>query len=113
MATNPAPSNKAVKAEALRTEIRRHEKAYYIDDNPEIADAEFDTLMRELTELEKAYPALVTPDSPTQRVGGAQASELAPISHNRFVPMMSLDNAMNEKELDEFHGRVIKKSGAG
>ena len=103
MATNPAS-----RIETLRAKIRHHEKAYYIDDNPEIADSEFDALMRELSELEKADPKLVTPDSPTQRVGGAPASELAQVTHNRFVPMISLDNAMNKEELDEFHARVIK-----
>ena len=103
MATNPASQ-----IETLRAKIRHHEKAYYIDDNPEIADSEFDALMRELSELEKADPKLVTPDSPTQRVGGAPASELAQVTHNRFVPMISLDNAMNKEELDEFHARVIK-----
>lgn len=109
--------DKAVTKEAkhriktLRTEIRRHERAYYVEDNPEISDAEFDALLRELVALEEAHPDLVTPDSPTQRVGGEAAKSLASASHNKYAPMLSIDNASNASELKEFHARIAKNLG--
>lgn len=99
------------KIERLREEIRRHERLYYVEDNPEISDAEFDQLMRELAGLEAEHPDLVTPDSPTQRVGGAPASELATVTHNPNAPMLSLDNAYSLEELKAFHKRVEKNLG--
>ncbi|VAX23953.1 DNA ligase (NAD(+)) [hydrothermal vent metagenome] len=99
------------KLERLRDKIRRHERLYYIEDNPEISDPEFDALMRELVELEKNNPGLVTSDSPSQRVGGAVASELAPVTHNPNAPMLSLDNTYNVEELEKFHKRVVKILG--
>jgi DNA ligase (NAD+) len=96
---------------ALRQEIRRHERLYYVDDNPEIDDAAFDRLMRELAELEAAYPLFAADDSPTRRVGGAPTTELVAVPHNRHVPLLSLDNAYSEEELRAFHGRVARLIG--
>jgi DNA ligase (NAD+) len=83
--------------DALRAEIAEHNRRYYEDDAPTIPDAEFDALLRQLQELEAANPDLVTPDSPTQRVGGMATSLFAPVRHQ--VPMMSLDNAFSLEEL--------------
>ncbi|MEW5867576.1 MAG: NAD-dependent DNA ligase LigA, partial [Bacillota bacterium] len=90
----------------LREEIERHNYRYYVLDDPLISDAEFDALMRELATLEERYPELVTPDSPTQRVGGAPAEAFAPVAHRS--PMMSLANAYSVGELRAFDGRVRK-----
>jgi DNA ligase (NAD+) len=88
----------------LRREIRRHEELYYLHAAPAISDAEFDALMRELLALEAAYPDLVTPDSPTQRVGGRPAEGFATVEH--LAPMQSLDNAFGEDDLRAFDERV-------
>jgi DNA ligase (NAD+) len=88
----------------LRRLIRHHEEQYYVLDAPEISDAEFDALMRELTALEVAHPELVTPDSPTQRVGGRVASGFDNVTHAE--PMLSLDNAFSGDELRAFDDRV-------
>ena len=96
--------NAAARAAELRAEIRRHERLYYVEDRPEITDAEFDALMRELKGLESAHPELVTPDSPTQRVGGAPVSELPGVRHE--VPLLSLENAYDEEELKAWLTRV-------
>ncbi|HXG32941.1 MAG TPA: NAD-dependent DNA ligase LigA [Bryobacteraceae bacterium] len=90
--------------EKLREEIRRHEYLYYVLDQPEITDAEFDRLMRRLQELEAQHPELVTPDSPTQRVGGKPREGFVTAPHSS--PMLSLDNALNEAELRDFDRRV-------
>jgi DNA ligase (NAD+) len=81
----------AARIEYLRREIRRHEELYYVLNQPEIADAEFDALMRELQQLETENPDLVTPDSPTQRVGGRVSQAFPNVRHAE--PMLSLDNA--------------------
>jgi len=88
----------------LREEIRRHERLYYVEDRPEITDAEYDALLRELRALEEAHPDLVTPDSPTQRVGAAPVSELPSVRHE--VPLFSLDNTYDETELKAWLARV-------
>ncbi len=93
-----------VTLERLREEIRRHEWLYYVQNAPELSDAEFDALMKRLETVEAEHPDLVTPDSPTQRVGGAPATELPQVSHR--VPMLSLDNTYNEDELRDFDRRV-------
>ncbi|HUE88032.1 MAG TPA: NAD-dependent DNA ligase LigA [Vicinamibacterales bacterium] len=93
----------------LREEIRRHEELYYVHDNPEIADADFDALMRELQALEAEHPDLVTADSPTRRVGGRPVERFAEVAH--LAPMLSLDNAYNEEELRAFDERVRKGLG--
>jgi DNA ligase (NAD+) len=88
----------------LRDEIERHEHLYYVLDQPVITDAEYDALVRRLQELENAHPELVTPDSPTQRVGGKPREGLQRVDHS--TPMLSLDNALNEQELRDFDARV-------
>jgi len=97
------PSN-AARAAALRDLIRHHEERYYVLDAPEISDQEFDALMRDLQALEREHPELVTPDSPTQRVGGRPVEGFPTVEHLR--QMLSLDNAYNEQELREFGERV-------
>lgn len=88
----------------LRERIRHHEECYYIHDTPEISDAEFDRLMRELRGLEEAHPDLADPDSPTQRVGGRPADGFDAVAH--LVPMLSLDNAYGADDLRAFDERV-------
>lgn len=96
--------------EQLRAEIRRHEYLYYVLDQPEISDAEFDGLMRRLRELELAHPEIpVPPDSPTQRVGGAPREGFVKVRHSS--PMLSLDNALDEGELRDFDRRVRELLG--
>ena len=99
----------AQRIDALRAEIRRHEELYYVQAQPEISDAEFDALMLQLRELEAQHPELVTPDSPTQRVGGRPAEGFATVRH--AVPMLSLDNAYDEADLRAFDERVRKGLG--
>src|SRR6476469_10779702 len=90
----------------LRQIIREHDRKYYELDRPTISDREYDRLMQELIDLEKAHPELVTPESPTQRVGGDVQTELKPVRH--AVPMMSIDNTYNEAEIRAFDERVRK-----
>jgi DNA ligase (NAD+) len=97
------------KIEALREKIRHHEYLYYVLDNPEISDAEFDTLMQQLKDLESQHPALVTPDSPTQRVGGKPREGFVKVRHS--TPMLSLDNTYNEEELNDWERRVHELTG--
>ncbi|MGH9400544.1 MAG: NAD-dependent DNA ligase LigA [Terriglobia bacterium] len=97
------------KIEKLRDEIRRHEHRYYVLDDPEISDSEFDQLMRRLQDLEREHPKLVTADSPTQRVGGEAVSTLPKARHS--IPMMSLDNTYSIDELRDFDRRVRQLSG--
>ncbi len=93
----------------LREELRRHEHLYYVLDQPEISDAEYDAMMRELQELEQAHPELITADSPTRRVGGAPREGFVKVRHSS--PMLSLDNTYNEGELREFDRRVRELLG--
>ncbi len=93
----------------LRDEIRYHEHRYYVLDNPEISDAAFDKLLRRLQDLERQHPHLITPDSPTQRVGGQPAEEFAKVRHS--APMLSLDNTYSVDELRDFDRRVRELSG--
>src|ERR1035438_3952952 len=88
----------------LRRALRRHEHLYYVLDQPEITDAEYDALIRRLRELEEKHPEFKSPDSPTQRVGGAPREGFVKVAHSS--PMLSLDNALNEAELREFDQRV-------
>jgi DNA ligase (NAD+) len=101
----------ADRLQELRAQIRRHEELYYIHSQPEISDSEFDALMRELVELEQRHPDLVTPDSPTQRVGGRPVEGFPTVEH--VAPMLSLDNAYDEEELRAFDERVRKGAGLG
>ena len=104
-------SKSAVRAkiEKLRKTIREHEYRYYVLDDPKISDAEFDKLMNQLKALEAKYPDLVTPDSPTQRVGGSPREGFQTVRHKR--PMLSLDNAFSYDELREFDRRVRELAG--
>ena len=94
------------KIEKLRKEIQYHEKKYYVDNDPQISDYEFDLLIKELQKLEQAFPELVTPESPTQRVGEQPVEGFVSAEHS--TPMLSLDNCYNEEELREFEGRIRK-----
>ncbi|NIF46420.1 NAD-dependent DNA ligase LigA [Enterobacter sp. Ap-1006] len=91
----------------LRTTLRHHEYLYHVQDNPEIPDAEYDRLMRELRALEEAHPELITQDSPTQRVGAAPLSEFTQVRHE--VPMLSLDNVFDEASYLAFNKRVLDR----
>jgi DNA ligase (NAD+) len=95
--------------DALRTEIRRHDHLYYVKSRPEISDSAYDQLFRELTELEAAYPELVTPDSPTQRVGASPLEELKKVRHVR--PMLSLDSVASADDVRAFDKRVKRELG--
>jgi DNA ligase (NAD+) len=95
----------------LREAIRHHEERYYIHNDPEIADEEFDRLLHELERLEAADPSLITPDSPTQRVAGRPAEGFSTVAH--LAPMLSLDNSYNVDELKAFDERVRKGAGLG
>jgi DNA ligase (NAD+) len=94
----------AQKIEALREKLRHHEHLYHVLDAPEITDAEYDAMMRELKALEDSHPDLLTPDSPTQRVGGKPREGFVKVAHSS--PMLSLDNALGEDELRDFDRRV-------
>lgn len=104
-----ATSDPAARAEALRREIEHHSYQYYALDAPTISDAAFDSLMRELREIEAAHPELVTASSPTQRVGGYVGEQFAPVVHERR--MYSLDNAMDLDELTEWMDRTAEACG--
>src|SRR6185369_10062434 len=95
----------------LRDAIRHHEERYYIHNDPQISDEEFDRLLHELEALEADNPDLVTADSPTQRVAGRAVEGFATVDH--LIPMLSLDNAYNEEELRAFDERVRRGAGAG
>ncbi len=95
-----AAKNLQRKLDALRDKIRYHEHRYYVLDSPEISDAEFDRLMDELIELESRHPELITPDSPTQRVGGQVSGQFASVRHS--TPMLSLAKTTSEAELRDW-----------
>ena len=97
------------KLEALREKIRHHEYRYYVLDDPEMSDADFDKLMNELKRLEAEHPELITPDSPTQRVGGKPREGFVKAKHSS--PMLSLDNAYSEEELRDWERRVHELTG--
>src|ERR1700683_1312524 len=104
-----SPQYNSQRIEQLREELRRHEHLYYVLDQPEITDAEYDAMMRELKELEEAHPELVTPDSPTQRVGGKPREGFVKGAHSGA--RLSLDNALDEVELRDFDRRVRELLG--
>ena len=112
---NDSPSSsKATPAEQerlaqLKSQIRHHDYLYYVKDHPEISDGEYDRLFRELTDLERTYPELVTPDSPTQRVGASPLDELGKVQHER--PMLSLDSLVNPDEVLAFDQRMKRELG--
>ena len=105
----PAPKDVEKKIEALREKIRHHEYLYYVLDNPEISDLEFDKLMQQLKDLEADHPSLVNQDSPTQRVGGKPREGFVKVPHSS--PMLSLDNTYSEEELRAWERRVHELSG--
>jgi DNA ligase (NAD+) len=104
-----APDFEKARALALKRELERHSYQYYVLDSPLIADADYDVLMRELEALEARYPDLVTPDSPTQRVGGVAAAQFAPVRHP--LPMLSLSNVFDAEEFSDFHRRCAEQLG--
>lgn len=104
-----ARSTPAERIESLRDEIRHHEHQYYVLDSPEISDADYDALTRELIKLEAEHPELITPDSPTQRVGGKPKEGFVKVAHSR--PMLSLDNVTSEEELRDWDRRVRERAG--
>jgi DNA ligase (NAD+) len=97
----------AARAAELRGEISKHARLYYVEDRPEITDAEYDALLRELIALEEAHPDLVMPDSPTQRVGGTPVSSLPNVRHE--IPLLSLENAYSAEELGAWVDRVVDR----
>jgi DNA ligase (NAD+) len=97
------------RAQQLRERISHHDYRYYVLDDPEVPDAEYDRLMQELRALESAQPAIITPDSPTQRVSGTAIAAFRPVTHG--VPMLSLDNVFSEEELRAFDRRVRERLG--
>ncbi len=105
----PATRDVEKKIESLRDKIRHHEYLYYVLDNPEISDQDFDRLMQQLKGLEAEHPSLITPDSPTQRVGGKPREGFVKVRHSS--PMLSLDNTYSEEELRGWERRVHELSG--
>ena len=99
------------RVEKLREEVRYHNRLYHIEDAPEIPDSEYDALYKELERLEAAHPELLTPDSPTQRVGGEPLEGFAEVRHP--VPMLSLGNARKLEDLREWDARVRRLLGPG
>lgn len=98
------PASVRQKAEHLRDELHRHDYKYYVLSQPSISDQEYDRLMKQLIDLERQYPELITPDSPSQRVGGQPTKEFPTVTHD--VPMLSLANTYSEDELFDFDRRV-------
>ena len=105
----PASSSVEKKIETLREQLRHHEYRYYVLDDPEISDAEFDRLMNELKKLEAEHPELITSDSPSQRVGGKPRAGFVKVQHSS--PMLSLDNAYAEDELRNWEREGYFASG--
>mgnify|MGYP000548300422 CR=1 FL=1 len=104
------PSAPIERIQALRDEIQRHNYRYHVLDDPIVSDAEYDALMRELRTLEESHPDLITPDSPTQRVGAAAAERFNKIRHPQ--PMLSLSNAFDEGDLRAWRERVLRLLGS-
>ncbi|MFN3680777.1 MAG: NAD-dependent DNA ligase LigA, partial [Nitrospira sp.] len=102
-----APSALKDRLDRLKAEIRRHDYLYYVKDRPEISDSDYDQLFRELLEIEQAHPELVTPDSPTQRVGAPPLDELGKVSHEQ--PMLSLDSLITPQEVLAFDQRIKRE----
>ncbi|MGQ9653894.1 MAG: DNA ligase LigA-related protein, partial [Thermodesulfobacteriota bacterium] len=104
MAREDSREKARARMEELRDAIRYHDYRYYVIDSPEISDAQYDAMFRELQELERAYPDWVSPDSPTQRVGAPPLEKFGTVAHAQ--PMLSLANAFTEKEAREFDERI-------
>ena len=105
----PSQETRRKRVKELHRLIHHHNERYYQLDAPEISDAEYDALLRELQLLESRYPELLTADSPTQRVGAAPLSKFEPAQHE--VPMLSLSNVFDEKALGDFDRRVHERLG--
>src|SRR5437867_3214789 len=105
------PSSVQQRIEKLRKEINQHNYHYHVQAQPEISDQEYDRLLRELIELEKEHPELITPDSPSQRIGGEPIEGFKTVEH--AVRMMSIDNTYDEAEVRAFDERVKKGLGGG
>ncbi len=103
------PAAAVRRAAELRAQIEEHNYHYYVEDAPTVSDAEYDALFRELQALERDHPALATPDSPTQRVGGAVAATFESVRHR--IPMLSLANAFTDEEAEAFDRRVREGLG--
>ena len=97
------------KIDELKKQLNYHNNRYYVLDSPEISDAEYDGLMQQLRKMEEQYPQLLTPDSPSQRVGAAPVTALGVVEHP--VPMLSLGNAFNTEDLYAWHTRTLKLLG--
>ena len=106
---NTTPREAVERAAELRRAITEANYNYYVLDQPTISDSDYDRLMRELTDLEERFPALVSPESPTQRVGAAPQTAFA--THNHRQPMLSLSNTFSEEELRAFDSRIRPASG--
>jgi DNA ligase (NAD+) len=103
-ATGPDAADWRTRADWLHAQLHRHAHAYYVLDNPSIPDAEYDAMFSELQSLEATHPELITPDSPTQRVGGAPLPEFSQVAHD--VPMLSINNGFADEEILAFDKRV-------
>src|SRR5438309_12050646 len=99
----------AARAAKLRAEIEAHNRRYYVEDAPTVSDAEYDRLFQELAALESEHPALITPDSPTQRETGEPAAEFEAVTHR--LPMLSLNNAFSIEDVESFDRRVRETLG--
>jgi DNA ligase (NAD+) len=110
LAAGSGATNPARRVEELRSEIRRHERRYYVDVRPELTDVEFDSMMSELADLERLHPELAAPDSPTRRVAGEPAEGFATVAH--ALPMLSLENAYSWEEAEAWRARVVRALGA-
>ena len=111
MSSGRAPASQpAARAAALRRELQRHLHRYHVLDAPSISDAEYDRLLRELEALEAGHAELITPDSPTQRVGAAPSKRFAEVRH--AVPMLSLNNAFSAAEVQDFVRRIVESAGS-
>ncbi|HPC29973.1 MAG TPA: NAD-dependent DNA ligase LigA, partial [bacterium] len=97
------------KMEKMYRDIARYDKKYYIENNPEISDQEYDSLIHELALLEQQYPEFAREDSPTKRVGGKPIKEFKTVRHD--IPMLSIDNTYNEEEIKEFDHRIKRMLG--
>src|SRR5919106_6124979 len=105
----PSKQQARARARELRAAIDHHSYRYHVLDDPEVADAEYDALVAELIEIESEYPDLITPDSPTQRIGAPPSDAFAPVRHRS--PMMSLDNCFSLEELQAWGRRVEREIG--
>ena len=106
----PEASDWRARAAWLRDELNRHAHAYYVLDDPSIPDAEYDALFAELQQLESEHPELISPDSPTQRVGGAPLPEFSQVRHD--VPMLSINNGFSDEDIENFDRRVREGLGS-